>query len=373
MENTIPYKKIEIMVVPIDYCNMKCLYCFNNRCHKEYDRNMLMKEETFRKLCEIALPFYEEVIFLWHGGEPLSAGIDFYKRIIEIQNEYSHYAKISNKIQTNLTLMTTEFARFFIANNFGIGSSFDGINNEISRGCSKQILEGYYKVNNCGGNLGFIYVAQAHNINNLVEDYIWFKSKGINYTINQYKSQSSEDSLYVEPLRYADAICNLFDVWLSDEECNIRVSVFEDFVQYYFTGIKKLCCYNSCLGRHLGIYPNGDIYNCNRDFSKEYCFGNVYDYKNIHECFSSRGFNSLLDSAYKRRKNCKENCEIYSFCLGGCNSDSIIFGDILKGNNDVCTSLKVIIFHINKMLDNIKDEYQNKKEIHINPYIKKYL
>ena len=43
-------------------------------------------------------------------------------------------------MQTNLTLLTDELAEFLIKNGFKLGSSYDGIQNEITRGKTKQFL-----------------------------------------------------------------------------------------------------------------------------------------------------------------------------------------------------------------------------------------
>ena len=370
MSNNIPYKRIEIMVIPTDYCNMNCVYCFNERRTGNYCSKNIMSEETLEQLCRITLPYYEEVVFLWHGGEPLSAGMDFYKMALRVQSMYSGEVRIRNRMQTNLSLMTREYADFLTENGFNIGSSYDGINNDLTRGNSEQILRGYRNVKSSNGNIGFIYVAQAKNIDNLIEDYQWFKSQGMNYTINSYKSTDKmHDRLYVAPDRYYNALNELFDVWLYDKGCNIHVAIFEEYVRYFIEGKKSKCCYTSCLGKHLAIYPNGDIYNCNRDFSKEYCFGNISEYNDIHECFSSEGFKKLLNCAYTRRQNCREKCDIYKFCMGGCNSDAAMGGDISAADQDECIGLKSFYYHVSDKISLVKEEILNSRGMDFNPYV----
>jgi uncharacterized protein len=88
----------------------------------------IMSEEILeRTIKEIATLQLERVEFNWHGGEPLIAGIDFYKKAKNLQQKYIGInTKIKNSIQTNGTLITEEWANFFIDHDFGVGISIDG-------------------------------------------------------------------------------------------------------------------------------------------------------------------------------------------------------------------------------------------------------
>ena len=134
-------KYLNLLMLPTDYCNMRCKYCFFN---KEIQPKNKMNIEVLQHLMDITLPFYERVTFIWHGGEPLSMGLDFYQNVISIQNQYKkqYNVKIYNSIQSNFTLLTKEMVSFFLDKGFGLSTSYDGINNEITRGNSSQIIAG---------------------------------------------------------------------------------------------------------------------------------------------------------------------------------------------------------------------------------------
>ncbi len=372
MKTDIPYKHITVLIMPTDYCNMNCIYCFNSRRTKE---KKVISLDTVKKIFSATIPFYERIRFVWHGGEPLSMGLDFYKAAVRMQKEMNiNGADIENSIQSNLTLLTDEYVKFFIEEKFNLGGSFDGTHNELTRHNSQGILRGRETAQKQGLRVGFICVVQSKNIDCLIDDYNWFKSKGINYTLNQYLSASSgeQDELFVPAQKYIHRICELFDYWVQDHSCNIQISYFNELVTYMLFKDKSLCCYNSCMGKHVGIHHNGDIYNCNRDFSEEYCYGNIYDYEDIRECFSSKGFNAMLKKAVKRRYSCKESCEIYDFCSGGCNNCSSICGDIAECNEYVCETTKGIYKHIEKRLEDLvllSDEEVDR----LNPILSKWL
>lgn len=337
--------------MPTNYCNMNCVYCFNSK--RKCKEHITISQEMIQKIFSTTIPYYKKVKFIWHGGEPTSVGVDFYRNVVDMQKMINKYnTVIENSIQTNLTLLDLEFVTFLLNNNFHIGSSFDGVKNELTRHNSEKILAGRELVIENGGKVGFICVVQSKNVDHLIDDYEWFKKKKINYTLNMYISKQSDNSdpLYVSPYKYAYSICELFDHWVNDIDCNINISLFEEYIDYFLFGEKHLCCYNSCLGKHIGIQPDGFIFNCNREFSMEYCYGNIMDYTDIHECFESEGFLRSVDKAYIRREYCKDNCPIFGFCAGGCNHCADIGGDYSKTNDNICIITRIIYEHIEKRM-----------------------
>lgn len=367
-KNIVPYNHISVLIMPTDYCNMNCAYCFNYR--RTYDRANKITLETVKKVFEITIPFYREVKYIWHGGEPLSMGIDFYKEVIRLQNEMNTTGTIVlNSIQTNITLMTEEFADFLILNKFHIGSSYDGITNNLTRHNTEDIMKGYNVYKDRGGKNGFIYVIQKNNINKLIDDYEWFKTEGINYSLNTYVSDEKHvsDLLSINSNEYIENVNKLFDYWIKDRACTIKLGFFDEFLSYFLYGRKSVCCYSSCMGRYVGILYDGTIINCNRDFPREYNFGNAHDYKDIREAFNSAGFNKMLKEAIKRRNYCRDNCEIFSFCQGGCNSNSYMTGDISQVNSFFCDNIKGVYHHIEAFVETIKNVTFESLENDYNP------
>lgn len=62
---------------------------------------------------EICKHNFGDTIFVWHGGEPLLAGIEFYKRAIAFQEKFRKPGqKIFNGLVTDGTLIEKESAKF---------------------------------------------------------------------------------------------------------------------------------------------------------------------------------------------------------------------------------------------------------------------
>ena len=359
--------RINILVMPTDVCNMNCIYCFHNTYHEKAGK---MNLDTLKKLYDSVFASYKQALFIWHGGEPLCMGLDFYKKAIEFQKNYKDVS-IENRMQSNLTLLTDEMADFLCDNNIGIGTSYDGINNEILRGNSENILNGRQKLLDRGKKCGIIMVLSKKNIDTLIESYNFFKEINANFTLNTYVSTVSEinDELELDVNHTLFRLKQLFDVWINDFNCNIHIDYFERFIEFILYNRKRVCKYNSCLGKWLGIRYDGTIVPCNRYFPPEYSMGNVWDYEKISKAFQSSGFELLLSQAIKRRYRCQRDCEIYSFCCGGCNNVALNENGITKNNGTTCLITRGIYRYIKEYISKINI---NEKSFHLlNPVLKK--
>ena len=111
-------------------CNLRCAYCFyadeaKVRTVPNYGR---MPEAVSRALIEKAVKAAEgSVTFLFQGGEPTLAGLDFFRDFVSRVKKAAppklvvHYA-----IQTNGILLDQEWCQFFKENHFLAGLSLDG-------------------------------------------------------------------------------------------------------------------------------------------------------------------------------------------------------------------------------------------------------
>lgn len=299
-----------------------------------------MSLETLRRLYDITLNEYEHVSFIWHGGEPLVMGLPFFQKAIEMQNEYPN-VKIQNRMQSNLTLLTDEFADFLSDNRIGVGTSIDGVLNDALRGNTLTVLNNREKLLSRKQGCGFIMVLSGANIDTLISSYEMFKKHNANYNINPYVSTPTEyNSKLLLDAKYAtDKIIEFYEYWKNDSSCNIEVGYFDRIIRYILFGKKTVCKYNSCLGKWMGIRYSGEIVPCNRFFPKEYSYGNVWDYEKISDAFDSDGFKKLLSEAIERRKKCAR-CPVFNFCSGGCNNVALNENGV---KNNMGTSCRITI------------------------------
>lgn len=349
---------ISILVMPTDICNMDCVYCFHNSHHKKQGK---MSLETLKRLYDITFSCYKDVTLIWHGGEPLVMGLDFYRKAFEMQKNYVG-VKVTNRMQSNLTLLSDEMADFFSKNNVGIGTSMDGSMNEVLRGNTSTILDNRKKLLERNKSCGFIMVLSNKNIDSLISSYELFKSLNSNYNINPYVATPTFENLdlILDAHRTIEKLIEFYEYWKEDTYCNIHVSFFERIIEYIMYKKKSVCKYNSCMGKWLGIRYNGDVVPCNRYFPEEYTYGNVWNIQELHQAFDSVGFQKLLTQSIERRKKCK-NCNIFDFCSGGCNNVALNENGVQNNMGNTCIISIAVYEYIfldmkkNRMIDKVKN------------------
>lgn len=125
-------KPLYVMAKPVGArCNLSCEYCYyleKVNLYADKGENGVMSNELLEHFTReyIESQTLPDVLFQWHGGEPLMRPISFYKRAMELQRKYAHGRRISNVLQTNGTLLNDEWCRFFRDNGWLIGISIDG-------------------------------------------------------------------------------------------------------------------------------------------------------------------------------------------------------------------------------------------------------
>lgn len=358
---------ISLVIVPTDVCNMHCVYCYHI---PHYSEKEIMSYQTLENIMKKTIPYYDYINFLWHGGEPLVCGIDFYKKVIELEEKYNtNNAIITNKMQTNCTLAKGELLEYLLHNGFQFGTSFDGVTNELTRGNTNKILEGRKNIIDDGGKCSCISVITSYNVHKLVDNYKYFNDKGINFKFNHYINTTKDDMgnmLQIDIEDYLKEEKAFFDYWLFDKNCKIRVTSFFVFLEYILFNRKILGKYNSCLGKWLGIRHNGDIVQCNR-YNKSY-YGNINEVDKISEAFSSEGFNDILELAVKRRAKCLESCDVYDFCRGGCIVEASHEKGITELGGFSCVETREMYKYINSRINEIINDYSKYKD-KLNPTV----
>ena len=90
-------------------CNSNCIYCDVIARKKPKTISMDHLKKVFVYINEYLEKFPNEYFsIVWHGGEPLIVGVDFYRKVLEFQETYcsSTKSRIEHDIQSNLTLIT---------------------------------------------------------------------------------------------------------------------------------------------------------------------------------------------------------------------------------------------------------------------------
>lgn len=368
-------------------CNLGCSYCYYQDKVRLYDEHSYLSMDCLEKVIKeyIDINASEQIVFDWHGGEPLLLGLDYFKKIVEIQRKYRGNKHIYNTIQTNATLLTADFAAFFKENNFLVGVSIDG---------PQDIHDRFRK--DKGGNPTFLKVMRgvellhryAVDFNTLttiskagegrgLEVYSFLKNIGSHYMqfmpVYEYvdsknniaspdAKQSALASWSVSPIEYGKFMCDIFDCWVRNDVGSYFVNLFDSTLANYCGMNPGTCVYSETCGANAVMEHNGDIYPCDHFVYPRYKLGNVKE-SSLMEIVSSENATRFgIDKRNSLPAQCLR-CEYYFACHGECPKHRFAMSDKNEsGLNSLCEGLYYFFSHVDSYMQMMKNLILEGKE-----------
>lgn len=336
-------------------CNLNCIYC-NDHIEKGEDMNFKVISTILKKT--LNNKDINSVHFSWHGGEPLLKGLDFFKKILLLQDKLKNDIKIINAIQTNGLLFNEEWAEFCKKYNFKVGLSLDGPpeinnfhrkfeNNFDSYSSSQKalsLLQKYeipYSVLSVVTGKTISYGAQKifeFFIDNNIKQFSFLPVRPPTAPKIHYKSEVD----YIDNKTFSNFMKDIYDLWVKKDDSNIHIRSLNNILETMLGSESSVCNNGNCIGNYFSIEPTGDIYHCDRfNYDPFYKLGNILA-NNIVEILQSEKLKNLREKENKRIQECK-NCNWFSICQGGCPSNA----RVTKWSNDsYCCEYKGLYEHI---------------------------
>ncbi len=367
-----PTRSFQLFVKPIGaLCNLACKYCYYLDKQDLHRGNAnVMSEELLEKyiIQHLEASTEEPVLFSWHGGEPTLAGLDFYRKAVEIQEKNNPHQKlIINGIQTNGVNLNDDWCRFLAEKKFLVGISMDGpktIHNKFrisksGKGTFKKVLEGYNLLKKYAINPEVLCVINSYNANYPLATYNFFKSLGTEYIsflplVNRdFASQTSVTLDSVSAKAFGNFLIEIFDEWQIRDIGKIKIQLFEEAFRTAFKQDHTLCIFKKTCGGVPVLEKNGDFYSCDHFVSKEHRIGNI---NQIH-------LSALLDDAQQQAFGTAKfntlpayclSCEVLAMCNGECPKNRFIKSPAGEnGLNYLCEGYKNFFNHCSPFVDAI--------------------
>jgi uncharacterized protein len=352
-----PQNYLYPIIKPIgSYCNLSCSYCYYK------DRHLgehLMKEKVLEIMIKKLLHHNKGFApFLWHGGEPLLCGINFYEKAIFFQNKFkTNKHKIQNQIQTNATLINNDWIDFFKKNNFKIGTSIDGpreIHEHFRPNSFDRIMHSLKLLKDANLSFGCICVVNSHNYKYPLAVYDFLK-ESLHQSVSikpciEMAENGQLSKFSVNPIDYAQFMIQIFDKWFEEDNPNFIIREFENFIMGLIGEQPTLCCnrVNGCQ-RYVTINYNGDVYTCDsfvNDDYQAYFYGNIAN-EPIQKIMHSNGAKKSHSVETIALLDCKK-CKWLNICGGGCINFHTHLSE--KYKKQYCSSRKIIIEHLKQFV-----------------------
>ena len=370
-------REFQVFVKPVGaLCNLSCSYCYYLEKSLLYPdvKKSLMSDEVLEKyvIQHISASADELIFFSWHGGEPLLAGIDFYKRALAIQKKHLPPGrKILNGIQTNGTLINEEWSRFLSDENFITGVSIDGPNSLHNANRTQnnknhtfeKVIRGIHLLQEKGINPELLCVVSSSNENHALEVYDFFRDLGAEYITFLPLVERAMDSPQkvtmssVNALAFGRFLSLVFDRWIDKDIGRIKIQIVEEAARTAFEQDHTLCIFKKNCGGVPVIEHNGDFYSCDHYVNMEHRLGNINEHSLEYflDSKEQRMFGDAKSSAlpaYCRR------CEVLNMCNGECPKNRFIESpDGESGLNYLCVGYRHFFNHIRPFIEAIKVEW----------------
>ena len=331
-------------------CNARCQYCFYLRVSDEMytERRHRMRDEIIEHLVPSFLKLRLPVsVFSWQGGEPTLMGLDFFKRVVELQQQHGTGGQlVGNALQTNGFAIDKDWARFLAQYRFLIGLSLDGppeIHNHYRGKSHHKVMRAARLLREHGVEFSVLCCVSHANAGRGRDIYRWFVEHG--FTSLQFipvvetgPESGTLAEFAVTGKEYGQFLCDVFDEWEKDGVGKVCVRIFDAVLSDALDAPRHFCPLGERCDSYIVVEHHGDVYPCDFYVHPDQKLGNIMDTElpAFFEHEKAKAF-SAAKTAYS--DECA-SCEYLTMCYGGCQKDR------LDGKrSSLCAGYKVFFEH----------------------------
>lgn len=336
-----------VFIRPVgDRCNLACTYCYQTHIRNE-TTNKRMTFDTLRATLEqVAKTPTRPISFSWHGGEPLLAGKDFFRKAIEIQSElFPQKGEIFNSVQTNGILLDDEWFELFKRAGFAVGISVDGprhINDKtrVTKGGAStydsiirniDIARRFNIPLNAICVVGEQHAAQATSVFNTLRSLeIIHCNLQPDFGTNQQGHPN-----HVSAKTFSEFVCEFWDLWKNEPAPYMHVRFFDNFLLQLLEGQGDDCVFSGECSRLIAVSESGNLRPCSRPIHGYAAMGDI-------NLIPTSGANHSIFRKFRAEDMLSQrrakNCSFIKLCNHGCpqhrvNSDG---EQCVSGTNVFC-------------------------------------
>ena len=380
---------IYVMAKPVgSACNLHCSYCYYLEKGKLYDGSSLLMSDDMLELFVreyIQSQTTPEVLFIWHGGEPLLRPISFYERAVELQQRYANGRKVDNCIQTNATLLDDEWSKFLGKHNFLVGVSIDGTRemhdawrkNHNGESSFRDVVRGIRLLEKYRVEWNAMATVNAANAEHPLEFYRFFRDElGCRYlqftpVVERVSMASGTPRLMhagesggeltpysITAAQWGGFLCAIFDEWVQNDVGEFFVQLFDTTLANWMGAPAGVCTMSKYCGHSAVVEHNGDVYSCDHFVFSEYRLGNLRDSSLMEMMYGTKqrefGAKKYTSLPHKCR-----GCRYEFACHGECPRNRFIATeDGQAGLNYLCDGYYAFFEHASEAMDYMRRQLE---------------
>ncbi len=384
-----------VMTKPVGpICNLDCKYCFYLEKENLYPNvsKWAMRPEVLESYVRqyIDAQPTDVIHFAWQGGEPTLLGVDFFRKMVELQKKYANGKQIENAFQTNGVLLDDAWGEFFAENKFLVGLSIDGPEHlhdayrvdKGGKGSFRRVVAGMETLKRNGVPFNTLTTVHRANSYHPLEVYRFLREQGSGYMqfipiIERKTSQATRDGLTlvlptftadaqvtdwsVEPVQFGKFLCGIFDEWVRHDVGKQFVQLFDVSLEMWFGQEASLCVFRRKCGQALAMEHGGDLYSCDHFVYPENRLGNIMETPLAELVDSPQQKKFGEDKESTLPKYC-QTCDVRFACNGECPKHRFLTTpDGEPGLNYLCAGYKMFFHHVDPYMRFMADQLQREQ------------
>lgn len=327
-------KPFSLLIKPASAaCNLRCSYCFYSGplAHRKRTVGGSMDDDLLQRLLAGYFSTRQPVYtFTWQGGEPTLAGLDFFKRVVELQKKMAPPGStVANGLQTNGTLLDEDWARFLSENRFLVGLSIDGpepVHNMYrkdaeGRGTWSRVMAAWRCLQRHAVETNILCMVYAGNKDRAAELYSFFTSKGMNwqqYTpLVEFDRRGRLHDFSLRGEEWGRFLLDLFETWYPEDAGRVAIRNFDTLWALLATGDIQTCVLSPACDTYFVVEASGDVYPCDFFVKDSLKLGNIFETSWDDLARSGRYRTFAGKKTAGLPAECR-SCPWLSFCRGGC-------------------------------------------------------
>lgn len=279
----------------------------------------------------------ETLEMIWHGGEPLLLGADYFREALAIQRRRCPQTagRIEHALQTNLTCLDQELvAALRQLGITSLGTSYDveagmrGPGPTIDTAWyNRRFMRGLELLERNGVGWGMIYVVTRRSLARPLELFYLLTnlllSGGINFNPVLIYDDERQD-VAITPEEFVGFLGAIFPAWWNHRARYPDVQPFRSLVESVIEGRISLGCVESgdCTYHHINIAPDGETSQCGRSADWGLLqYGNIAD-RSFDLILADEQRDALAARVELLRDGECAGCRFWDLCHGGCPLDA---------------------------------------------------